>query len=171
VGAKKTPLLGTRNEEYLAWSILFALFVVGVLFLCSDGGCSSSQALESAHARGAAAGYADGERRGKEDGYRQGLEEATSAAYVETLSTLSTSRDVRLSTFYCLVGVFVGLSTGFALQYVTFYSLRRLGFLGDIDAIVLSPETLDNLSNASPAEPHVVMTEEPMNLLSPDRDG
>jgi hypothetical protein len=164
---KWLPAFSEQPEGYIvtaAGTVILA-FVIAII-----SSASSFDSTEIAHAQGAALGRDDGQRAGEAKGFEVAFDAAEEAAYSATLSELRLSGRTQRPLVYYVIAVVVGLLIGFASQYIVFYVLRRPGFLGDIDWIVLSPEVMDQMRSTSTQEANVVLTEEPLNLPAPKRD-
>jgi hypothetical protein len=142
------------------------LFVAGVFLLSVIPGCASRESIESARSRGVEAGHDDGQRAGEAAGFQIGFKEAENSSYTDTVSQLCSSGDYHRPSFYCLAVLVAAFLLGYALQYSVLYLLRRLGFLADIDWIVLSSEAIENLRSVSEQKGQAFLTEEPTKLLS-----
>jgi RNA polymerase-binding transcription factor DksA len=98
------------------------------------------EVIESARQRGAQAGREEGRRAGEAEGFTGAFHTAENEAYRKTINELYQSREYRripLFTIAVVIGFFI---VGFLLQWIVFYVPRRIGFLRDIDWIVLPKE-------------------------------
>lgn len=117
----------------LRWLFQFAL----PFLLATASGCTSYQNLENARSRGAQAGNNEGRRAGEAEGFSTTAKAAQKEAYQETVTQLYSSGDYlespssNVAVFYCFAVL------GFGLQWIFFYIPRRVGYLLDIDWIVL----------------------------------
>jgi len=92
------------------------------------------------------AGRADGQKAGAADGFAEGKKDAETDGRNETLLDLYDTDNYRTDVVANIAYVGSAFLVGFITQYVLFYLLRRIGLLHDIDLLVLSGETIDDLT-------------------------
>jgi hypothetical protein len=114
-------------------------------------GCTSQQAIEKARERGAKAGREEGRRAGEVAGFNTAADAAEKEAYRDMLNQLYLSGEFRRKPLYTIVVLVGFFALGFGLQWGTFYALRRVGNLRDIDYMVL-PEEMNDVGLTDLAE-------------------
>jgi hypothetical protein len=134
----------------LKTSICFTLFFGAALCLLGIGqGCTSSQDIENARISGAEAGQKAGQRAATATEFSTSYKNARDDSYTETLSRLYLSGDYYRHPVFELIVVAFSFTLGYILQYGILYSFRATGFLTDVDWIVLSDESKQNLIRIS----------------------
>jgi hypothetical protein len=149
---------------------LLALVIFGALAILR-GGYGSLKFRETARSRGAEAGRDEGRRDGEAAGYAAGLKAGADEAYVDTIDELYVSDQLTKDPFITYVGALGFFAFGFSLQWVTFFLLRRLGYLLDIDRMLVPTDltkidlvaTGKSLRNKQELDPPVPMG--PMLLM------
>jgi len=110
---------------------------LGILLLATHSGCTEHIYTESARVRGAAVGQEEGRRKGEAEGYQSAALSASNDRYRARIRLLCAAGEHHTVALYS-VGALVGSALlGFFAQYVILYVPRRLGFLYDIDRLVL----------------------------------
>jgi hypothetical protein len=134
------------NAALLGCGLLAALGLI-LLTICSglfssshSGTIGTAEAIEKSYQRGAEVGREEGKRAGEAEGYASSLNNAEKETYRETIDELYQSHQFQRTTLYTFVVVSGFFILGFLLQWIAFYVPRRIGYLRDIDWIVLPKE-------------------------------
>jgi hypothetical protein len=140
------------------------IFLTIVSLLTISQGCVFQQDIENARMSGAAAGQKDGQRAGAAAESIASFKDAEDRSYTETLSKLYSSGDYYRPPAFEVIAVAASFTLGFLLQYGILYSLRMTGIFTDVDWIVLSAETKQNLSRISDQNSQVSLHQPQLKL-------
>lgn len=125
------------------------LVVLGVMLLtiCSElssidhrGTNVTAEMIEKAHLRGEEVGREEGWRAGEAEGFAASFNSAEKETYKETIDDLYQSRQFQRIPLYTTGVMIAFFILGFLIQWIVLYVPRRVGYLRDIDWIVLPKE-------------------------------
>jgi hypothetical protein len=98
------------------------------------------EVMESARQRGAQVGREEGRRAGETEGFATAFNTGENETYRETINEHYQSHNYQRIPAYTLAVVIGFFILGFGLQWIILYIPRRIGYLRDIDWIILPKE-------------------------------